>query len=116
MQETAAKTVIESSLGDTWPGIALLFVLFLVFFAGSTGYGIFLRRRLAGNPGRLELVSDGLLFGSLALYASAFILATAGALRLVPGWTFGIALLPGIPAWLSLRGGIGEPRLSLIHI
>ena len=109
------NSTIESSLGDSWWGIAFLFVLFCWFFAGSVGYGAWLRRRLLPEDTTLTRLSDAFLFASLLLWAAATALSAAGLLALLPGWAWWLVFLPGVVAgrrlFLDLLRALGERRV-----
>ncbi|MGZ3668494.1 MAG: hypothetical protein ACXVB9_08825 [Bdellovibrionota bacterium] len=94
MQDRAANLIAETSLGDTWGGVLCLFALFLLFFTAVLGYGSLLGRR----GSLLTRLSDSFLLGSLALYVSAFALASLHALALFPGWLYGALFFPGLVA------------------
>jgi hypothetical protein len=103
MQSFAANLSAEISLADTWPGAAILFALFLLFFAATLGYGWLLAGYTNRGASRfLTRVSDAYLLGSLTLYVSAFALSSLHALALFPGWLWAAAFLPGLAAFVPL--------------
>lgn len=109
------NSAIESSLADSWWGIAFLFLLFCGFLAGSLGYGAWLRRRLFPGSTALAHLSDSFLLASLLLWASASALSAAGLLALLPGWAWLALFLPGLylgrPVFLDLLRALGERRV-----
>lgn len=98
----AGKFPEVAMLADSWPGIFVLFLLFLYFFLGSLGYG-----RLAGKAWRkqggvLETTSDAFLFASALLWLIAFLLASVHGLGLVPSWAWWLIFAPGVLASLPM--------------
>lgn len=102
MQESAANTLLEASLGDTWPGVLLLFALFALFFASTLGWGALCGRYLwRQTESALARAGDAFLLGSLVLVASAFLFASAQGLAWASGWAYALLFAPGL--WF-LRG------------
>lgn len=109
------NTLPESSLADSWPGIAFLFLLFCWFLVGTLGYGAWLRRRLFEGDTLLVRLSDCFLLGSVLLFASAFLLASIRVLGALPAWLWWLAFLPGVLAFratgLDFLRSAGERRV-----
>jgi hypothetical protein len=87
--------VPETSLADTWAGIALIYGAFLYFLAGALGYGNWLRRRILGPASALEAWGDTILFASAFLMFTVFALASLRAFPYVPPLTWWLFPLGG---------------------
>lgn len=98
----AGKWLEERSIADTWPGIALLFLLFGYFFLASLGYGAFLARLWRNRESLLESVSDAFLFATAFLWCAATILASVHGLGWFPPWVYWLVFLPGLAGVLPL--------------
>lgn len=88
--------MVEASLGDSWAGIVLLFVAFLLFFGASLGYGSALRNRMFPKANLLSRLSDCFLFASLVLWGVGFFLAAIHALSFFPRAFYAAIFLPGL--------------------
>lgn len=109
--QSAVPLITETSLADTWPGVFLLFALFLFFFAATLGYGSLLGGRGAARAPLLTRLGDSFLLGSLVLYVSSFALASLHALSLFPGWLWAVPFLPGLAAFVPLARALAGTRV-----
>lgn len=92
---------METSLVDSWWGIAGAFAAFVYFALGAIGYGIGLANLLRPRSYALAQLSEGFLFGSLLLVVSAFLLAALGWLHLFPRLFLWLSFAPGLLFWRS---------------
>lgn len=94
----AQQLLEETSLANTWVGIAILFAAFCFFCFGSLGYGLLLRRAWRRDDGLLETISDSFLLASAFLWFFASLLASAHWLGVFPSWSYWLFFLPGFLA------------------